>query len=164
MLRLEGLTGSVSVRMEKLTAAMGSLGSLSHLDESDSQTLWRTIRDAAPFADGTMRPVWRLSVAPSAGHQLVAALRLEVGVDAFYDWQGGLVWLRMEAEPDGTLLRHHIAAVGSGHATLLRATPQARAENDAFEPQPQAVSLLSQRIKQKFDPAGIFNPGKMGGL
>ena len=162
MLRLEGLTGSVAVRMDKLTAAMGSLGGLSHLDESDSQALWRTIRDAAPFADGTMRPVWRVSVPPSVGHRLVAALRLEVGVDAFYDWQGGLVWLRMEAEPDGALLRHHIAAVGGGHATLLRATPQARAENDAFEPQPQAVSLLSQRIKHKFDPAGIFNPGKMG--
>ncbi len=31
----------------------------------------------------------------------------------------------------------------------------------AFQPQPEAVALLSARVKEKFDPAGILNPGKM---
>ncbi len=162
VLRLEGLAESVAVRMEKLGRAMAGFGDVSPLQDADSKALWRGIRDVLPFADNTMRPVWRVSVAPTAGHRLVAGLRQEAGVDAFYDWQGGLVWLRMEAEPDGPALRRHIAEVGGGHATLLRATPDARAQNDAFEPQPQAVALLSARIKQQYDPAGIFNPGKMG--
>jgi glycolate oxidase FAD binding subunit len=162
VLRIEGLSASVSVRMEKLAMAMAGFGTISQLQAADSHTLWRDIRDVRPFCDNTMRPVWRVSVAPSAGHQLVAALRLELGVDAFYDWQGGLVWLRMEADPDGEVLRRHIQAVGGGHATLLRATADARADTAAFQPQPQAVALLTARIKQKFDPAGIFNPGKMG--
>ncbi|MGO8499805.1 FAD-linked oxidase C-terminal domain-containing protein, partial [Rhizobium ruizarguesonis] len=32
----------------------------------------------------------------------------------------------------------------------------------AFPPEPAAVAMLSRRVKEKFDPAGIFNPGKMG--
>jgi glycolate oxidase FAD binding subunit len=162
VLRIEGLAASVEVRMEKLEAAMGGRGSVTRLDEAESRVLWRDVRDVLPFADGTMRPVWRVSVAPSVGHQLVAALRLQVGVDAFYDWQGGLIWLRMEAEPEGDLVRRYIKALGGGHATLLRASAADRASTASFEPQAEAVALLSQRVRTKFDPVGIFNPGKMG--
>lgn len=162
VLRIEGLPGSVSVRAEKLIAAMSRLGRVTRLAEEESHRLWRQIRDVKPYVDGTMRPVWRVSVAPGIGHQLVAALRLEAGVDAYYDWQGGLVWMRMEAEPEGDVLRRYIHALGGGHATLLRATPAHRATTPAFQPEPEAVALLSARVKEKFDPAGIFNPGKMG--
>jgi glycolate oxidase FAD binding subunit len=161
VLRIEGLPGSVVVRGEKLAAAMGRLGPVKRLDEDDSRRLWREIRNVKPYADGTSRPVWRVSVAPSTGHRLVAALRLEEGVDAYYDWQGGLVWMRMEAEPEGDMLRRYIHALGGGHATLMRATPAHRAMTAAFQPQSEAVALLSARVKEKFDPAGIFNPGKM---
>jgi glycolate oxidase FAD binding subunit len=161
-LRIEGLPASVEVRMEKLSVAMSAFGQVARLDFEQSSRLWREIRDVLPFADGTERPVWRVSVAPGIGHQLVAALRLEAGVDAFYDWQGGLVWLRMEADPDGSLIRGFIQALGGGHATLLRASAAARAGEASFQPQPEAVALLSQRVKASFDPAGIFNPGKMG--
>lgn len=161
ILRIEGLPASVDVRMGKLSEAMARFGHVAQIEAGDSQRLWREVRNVLPFADGTMRPVWRVSVAPGDGHRLVAALRLEVGVDAFYDWQGGLVWLRMEAEPEGALLRRHIHAAGGGHATLLRAADQHRAATAAFEPQSEAVALLSARIKQKFDPENILNPGKM---
>ncbi|TXH81354.1 MAG: FAD-binding protein [Rhizobium sp.] len=161
VLRIEGLPGSVSARSEKLTSAMKQFASVSRLGEEDSRMLWREIRDVKPYADGTARPIWRVSVAPGTGHQLVAALRLEAGVDAYYDWQGGLVWMRMEAEPEGDTLRRYIHALGGGHATLLRATPAHRAMTPAFQPQSEAVALLSARVKEKFDPAGIFNPGKM---
>ncbi|MFK0165816.1 FAD-binding protein [Rhizobium sp. NPDC090279] len=161
VLRIEGLPGSVSARGEKLAAAMNRLGSVKRLQEEDSRRLWREIRDVKPYADATSRPVWRVSVAPGTGHQLVAALRLEEGVDAYYDWQGGLVWMRMEAGPEGDMLRRYIHALGGGHATLLRATPAHRAMTPAFQPQPETVALLSARVKEKFDPAGILNPGKM---
>jgi glycolate oxidase FAD binding subunit len=164
VLRIEGLQASVEARMEKLAAAMAAFGPVTRLDGESSRRLWKDIRNVLPFADGTPRPVWRVSVAPGIGHQLVAALRLEAGVDAFYDWQGGLVWLRMEAEPEGDLLRRYISALGGGHATLVRASTAARAGEAAFQPQPEAVALLSRRVKEKFDPAGIFNPGKMAGI
>ncbi|QRM42970.1 glycolate oxidase subunit GlcE [Rhizobium sp. BG4] len=162
VLRLEGLPGSVEARAEKLSKAMSAFGPVARIGEEMSRTLWREIRDVHPYADGTMRPVWRVSVAPSAGHQLVAALRLEAGVDAYYDWQGGLIWMRMEADHEASLLRRFIKALGGGHATLIRASETMRADVAAFQPQPEAVAMLSARVKEKFDPAGIFNPGKMG--
>jgi glycolate oxidase FAD binding subunit len=162
VLRIEGLPHSVEVRAQKLSESFASVGPVARLDAAASNRLWQEIRDVLPFADGTERPVWRVSVAPSVGHQLVATLRLEAGVDAFYDWQGGLVWLRMEADPEGDMLRRYMRALGGGHATLLRASPVARATTASFEPEPEAVVLLSRRVKASFDPAGIFNPGKMG--
>ncbi|WP_087003074.1 FAD-binding protein [Rhizobium sullae] len=162
ILRIEGLPGSVEARAEKLASAMSVFGTVARLGEFASRQLWREIRDVLPYADATMRPVWRASVAPTIGHQLVAALRLEVGVDAFYDWQGGLVWMRMEADPEAELIRRFVKALGGGHVTLIRASDTARAAVSAFQPQPEAVAQLSARVKEKFDPAGILNPGKMG--
>lgn len=162
VLRLEGLPASVSVRVEKLLAAMSRFAPVTHLDAEQTALLWREIRDVKPYADGTPRPLWRVSVAPSQGHQLVAALRLEAGIDAFYDWQGGLVWMRMEADPEAEILRRYIKALGGGHAVLVRASDAARSAVAAFEPLAPAVALLSQRVKAKLDPRGIFNPGKMG--
>lgn len=156
VLRLEGLSASVAVRSEKLAASMARFGAVTHLDAETTARLWREIRDVAPYADGTPRPLWRVSAAPTAGHQLVAALRLEAGVDAFYDWQGGLVWLRMEADPEAELLRRYVKAVGGGHATLLRARPEVLAATAVFEPQAEAVAALSARVKASFDPAGLF--------
>lgn len=161
VMRLEGLEASVAVRAEKLAAAMAGFGPVGRLDADQSKTLWREIRDVAPYADGTARPVWRVSMAPSEAWKLVAGLRLRAGIDAYYDWQGGLVWMRAEADPEAEVLRHGIRTLGGGHATLLRAAPQIRAEVAAFEPQASAVALLSARLKAKLDPHGIFNPGLM---
>lgn len=161
LLRLEGLAPSVEVRTGKLEAEMGRRGAVTVLDAQTSVGLWRDIRDVKPFVDGGSRPVWRVSVAPSAGHQLVAALRLKTGVDAFYDWQGGLVWLRMEADPDAALVRQYIRALGGGHATLVRADAATRAATEVFEPQPPVLEALSRRIKRQFDPGGVLNPGRV---
>ena len=160
VLRLEGLSASVAVRSEKLAAAMGRFGAVTHLDAEVTARLWREIRDAAPYADGTPRPLWRVSVAPVAGQQLVAALRLETGVDAFYDWQGGLVWLRMEADAEAGLVRDLVRQAG-GHATLVRANEEARRTISVLQPEAPAVAALSTRIREKFDPTGMFNPGRM---
>lgn len=161
VMRLEGLEASVAVRVEKLAAAMAGFGPVSRLDDAHSKTLWREIRDVLPYADGTARPLWRVSMAPSAAWKLVAGLRLRAGIDAYYDWQGGLVWMRMEADPEADVLRHGIRTLGGGHATLVRAAPQIRAEVATFEPQAPAVALLSARVRAKLDPNGIFNPGLM---
>ncbi len=162
LLRLEGLPASVAVRSEKLLSAMAGFGPVTVIDGEETHRLWREIRDVKPYADGMGHPVWRVSVAPAAGHRLVAALRTRTNVDAFYDWQGGLVWLRMLADAEPDLLRRTIRDVGGGHATLVRASERVRAAIPAFEPQAPAVAALSARLKATFDPKGIFNPGRMG--
>jgi glycolate oxidase FAD binding subunit len=162
VLRLEGLPESVAVRQQTLVDAMSTFGPVTRLEAMQTGVLWSEIRDVLPFTFALDKPLWRVSVAPMAGHQLLSALRLETGVDAYFDWQGGLLWLQMEAGAEADLVRRYIQHVGGGHATLIRANAKDRATTAAFEPQTPAIVALSQRIKSKFDPKGIFNPGRMG--
>ena len=161
LLRLEGFGPSVVYRLAKLKDLLKAAPGLEEIGADASRSLWREIRDCAPFADGGERPVWRVSMAPSDGHRMVAALRMEAGADAFYDWQGGLIWLRMESDPEADTVRRLVRAHGGGHATLVRAGLQWRAATPVFEPQPPALAALSARLKNEFDPKGILNPGRM---
>ncbi|MHB2266983.1 glycolate oxidase subunit GlcE [Aliihoeflea sp. PC F10.4] len=162
LLRLEGFGPSVSYRLDTLGKLLASQGASEILDESRSRQVWREIRDCKPYADGTQRPVWRISMTPSEGFKMVAELRLHAGVDVFYDWQGGLIWARMEAEPQAEGIRALIQHFGGGHATLVRAPASYRASGEVFQPQPPALATLSRRLKEQFDPNGILNPGRMG--
>ena len=162
LLRLEGLGFSVKERATKLVAAYSKVASVSQLDHGQTTALWQEIRDVKPFhADGRDRPLWKISTAPSMAHQILSALRLRTGVDGYFDWQGGLLWLRMEAAPEAELVRDLVKQAG-GQATLMRASDADRTEIPTFQPETPAVEALSARIREKFDPAGIFNPGRMG--
>ncbi len=161
VLRVEGFGPSVDYRIDLLFHLLKSHGTVSTLDVDQSRLLWREIRDCKPFADGTTAPVWRVSVAPSQGHLLVDAFRRAAGANAFYDWQGGLVWMRMEADPEAEVLRKLIAHFGGGHATLVRAPETVKAGIPVFQPQPPALAALSARLKEQFDPKNLLNPGRM---
>ncbi|MEP9370809.1 FAD-binding protein [Mesorhizobium sp. KR1-2] len=161
LLRVEGFAPSVAYRVEHLKRLFRNAGTIDEIAGEASQAIWRGIRDCAPFTDGTERPVWRISMAPAEAHRMVLALRMEAAADVFYDWQGGLVWLRLEADPEAALVRHLVRAFGGGHATLVRASPAWRAALPVFEPQPPALAALSSRLKHEFDPKGILNPGRM---
>lgn len=161
VLRLEGLAFSVRERAAKLAQAFADIAPVTELDSGRTTQLWREIRDIKPFvADGTDRPVWKISTAPSMGHHILAALRMQTGVDGYLDWQGGLLWLRMEADPEADLVRDLVKQAG-GHATLVRAGEEARQVIPSFHPEAPAVAVLSDRIRAKFDPNGMFNPGRM---
>lgn len=161
LLRIEGFGPSVDYRVDHLGKLLGT-GAIETISGEASKGLWRDIRDCKPFADGTEKPVWRVSMAPMQTHQLVLALRMEAAVDAFYDWSGGLAWLKMEGDPEAGQLRTLIAKFGGGNATLVRASPAYRAALPVFDPQPPALAALSARLKEQFDPKGILNPGRMG--
>ncbi|EJN03170.1 FAD-binding protein [Phyllobacterium sp. YR531] len=161
LLRLEGFAPSVTDRTAMLIKLLATAGTIEQLSGDTSRKLWREIRDVAPYADGTERPVWRVSMAPMEAYKLVASLRMGAAVDAFYDWQGGLIWLRMEGDPEADAVRALVAKYGGGHATLVRASVAVRAAVPVFEPQPAPLAALSKRLKQQFDPNGILNPGRM---
>lgn len=161
LLRVEGFGPSVRYRVEQVIELLGKAGPIDRIEGEQGRTLWREIRDCRPFADGTERPVWRVSVAPSEAAKLALAFRMEAAAEAFYDWQGGLVWLRTEGDPEAETLRKIIRKLGGGHATLVRASPAWRAAVPVFQPQPQALAGLSARLKEQFDPKGILNPGRM---
>ncbi len=160
-LRVEGFGPSVTYRIDLLARLLRGYGTIGTLEGDASRRLWREIRDCQPFADGTPAPVWRVSVTPSRGHELVDAYRRAAGANVYYDWQGGLIWMRMEADPEAEILRKMIAHFGGGHATLVRAPLAVRAATPVFEPQSPALAALSTRLREQFDPKGILNPGRM---
>lgn len=161
LLRLEGLKASVDLRMVKLREVLAPFGAQVILAKQDSDAIWAEIRDVKAYSHNLDKPLWRVSTAPSLGHQLVAALRLQAGIDAFYDWQGGLIWMQMEAANDGALIRQYIKQTG-GHATLIRAGHFGPGANAFFQPLTAGEKLLSQRIKAQVDPQSLFNPLRMG--
>ena len=161
LIRLEGFAPSVDYRFEQLAKVMAPLGPVTRIDAVHSRALWRGVRDVRPFCGDTV-PVWRVSVAPSAGPEFVEILRERCPADAFYDWSGGLVWLAMpDGAPHEEDVRAGVEAVGGGHATLVRADAATRAHLAVFQPQASALAALSRRLKTQFDPVGILNPGRM---
>jgi glycolate oxidase FAD binding subunit len=164
-LRLEGVGPSVAHRKSALGDVLKSFGTLSSLNETQSRTLWRAIRDVVPFAvDGPSgaRHVWRLSVAPTQGAAVAQLIAQGADAEFVFDWAGGLVWAALAPADDAgaAAVRGAVAACG-GHATLVRAPAAVRAAVGAFMPQPAGLAALTRRVKDGFDPQGVLGPGRM---
>ncbi len=158
-LRVEGVAPSVEARVKGLrdlfpAAKMEELGTL------ESRAFWREVRDAAPLGADPDDAIWRISCAPTDGPGVVARIRAgQPMAKAFYDWSGGLIWLALPARDDAdhVLVRSSLA----GHATLIRAPEPVRSAVPVFQPLSPALATLSGRVKESFDPKGLFNPGRM---
>jgi glycolate oxidase FAD binding subunit len=161
--RVEGFGPSVEYRCKVLREQLGTLGATEELHSTNSLRFWREVRDVMPFAGpGDDRLVWRISVPPAAGPDVVTALAEEDGANAFLDWGGGLVWLALPAGDDARedAVRGAVGQTG-GHATLFRAPAEVRARVPVFDPQEAAKAALTKRVKAAFDPSGVLNPGRM---
>jgi len=146
VIRLEGVEASVA-------AGLSILPQGDVLDGAATTALWAAVRDVGPFV-GRPGIVWRLSVPPSEGAKVLAQLG-KVG-EAFLDWGGGLVWL-LAPQSFESSVRRTVAEVG-GHATLIRAPAEVRAEIATFQPEAPALKALSSRVRFAFDPNGVLGP------
>jgi len=81
----------------------------------------------------------------------------DLGVDApqLIEWGGAQRWLR--GELDLAALRTRVAALGGNACAFRRHAPG----GGVFQPLPDALLRLERNIKSRFDPAGIFNPGRL---
>jgi glycolate oxidase FAD binding subunit len=162
MIRVEGLAGSVAYRTGELQKRLARFGPAQIDTAPDGTAAWRRVRDAEAFA-GCDGAVWRVSVRPSDGPALTAAVRGATRLSAaFYDWGGGLIWLLVEETGDAgaAVIRAQTGRLG-GHATLVRASAATRAAIEVFEPEPAPLARVSAGLRAKFDPHGILNPGRM---
>jgi glycolate oxidase FAD binding subunit len=114
---------------------------------NDAGAFWQRLRDqATPFFD--KRPLWRLAVKPTTPP-------LNLGDAQWIEWGGAVRW--MASDRPATTLREAAKAAG-GHATLFRGdTPP----DGAFTPLSPALATLHRNLKQRFDPRGIFNHGRL---
>lgn len=162
LLRVEHFAISVDYRLGELSKLLAGYGAPRLMDEPESLSLWREVRDAAPVADSAHPAIWRASLPPANAAAFVAGIKT-AGLlrDHIFDWGGGLVWLATEAPALETGAIHAAAALAKGHATLMRAPDEARARTDVFQPQTPILMDLTKRVKTSFDPDRILNPGRM---
>jgi glycolate oxidase FAD binding subunit len=156
-IRVEGTAVSVATRCEALRVSLAAFGAVEELHSMRTVMLWREIRDVAALLPDAARAMWRVSVAPTQGPAVAAALP---EADWFLDWGGGLVWLAVPATGDAGAAKLR-AAYAEGHATLMRAPDAIRAAVPVFEPAAPGVAALNRGVKAQFDPRGILNPGRM---
>jgi glycolate oxidase FAD binding subunit len=91
--------------------------------------------------------VWRVSVPPTAP-------ALPLPAEPLIDWGGALRWYSGDLESFD--VRALACAVG-GTAMRWRGT----GSQSRFHPLPRAIAAIHRRLKQSFDPEGIFNPGRL---
>ena len=147
--RLSGAEAAVRAALARMGAA-GSGVPGARLGDAEAAAFWASLRDQSHgyFDGGTL---WRLSVPPAASAIILKGEQL-------IEWGGAQRWLKTDSAASAAQdIRRTVAAAG-GHATLFRAQDKSPG---AFHPLAPAVAKINQRLKQAFDPAGIFNPGRM---
>ncbi|MEO7727350.1 MAG: glycolate oxidase subunit GlcE [Burkholderiales bacterium] len=143
--------GKLHVRLSgaaaAVTAAIKVLGGES-IHGAAAHQLWNGIRDQTADFFVTRSPLWRLSLKSTTPP-------LNLPGSQLYEWNGALRWLATDAEPATV---REAAKFGGGHATLFRGGDKSAG---VFQPLPPALMTIQRNIKRTFDPAGIFNPGRM---
>jgi len=152
-LRIEGTPISAEYRCNALRNEFANFADIEELHTANTSRLWREIRDVGELLTPTAGEIWRISVAPSKGAELLTVF----GGDGFIDWAGGLVWLRTAVGADA--IRQKVG--NDGHATLIHGSTKSRAAIDVLQPPTPGVMALSKRIKNSFDPKHLLNPGRM---
>lgn len=113
---------------------------------------WQQCRDQQLpwFAEREGRDLWRLSLPQTAPV-------LDLPDTPCIEWHGGQRWVRAPAS-EATWLREAAERAG-GHATLFRATDAGTRHR--FHPLQPALAHIHHELKRQFDPAGIFNRGRL---
>ncbi|HMH29457.1 MAG TPA: glycolate oxidase subunit GlcE [Steroidobacteraceae bacterium] len=146
-IRLSGARAAVAAACQRLGGE--------RLETSAAHAWWLSVRDQSDefffigeeiLARG--ESLWRLSVP-------AVTAELNLSGEQFIEWGGAQRWWRTTAEP--AAVRDAAARVG-GHATLMKGADRS---SGVFAPISPVLMRAHQGLKQAFDPARIFNPGRL---
>jgi glycolate oxidase FAD binding subunit len=170
-LRLRGAAAAVESACQMFMEKHGKQYDVKRVDSPETIADWTAARDLKLpwFEEGLKRSegggndLWRISVPPTTPP-------LGLG-DTMIDWLGGQRWVFSPVDDLQASERIRKAAHSvNGNATKFIAfsahSKRANSQNDLktqhfSEPHPVLTSI-HHRLKQEFDPAGIFNPGRLG--
>jgi glycolate dehydrogenase FAD-binding subunit len=117
------------------------------MEDGSADAFWTEIREQThPFFAGA-QALWRVSVTSTMP-------AIEAQGSQLIEWGGALRWLRT-SQPAQEV--RAVAQQGGGHATLFRGEPTC----EVFTPLSAPLLAVHRRLKAHFDPAGIFNPGRL---
>ena len=165
LIRIEGFETSVQYRASELTQRLAKFCTVDVVGDP-----WAEVKDLRAWA--ALDTVWRISVRPTDSLkviELMQDLQQDRGFHCQLDWGGGLLWLGLEAAQIADTraglalhqaLQRHVAQL-RGHATLVTSGLLRDQELCHFQPLERAIERVSQSLREKFDPRGILNPGRM---
>lgn len=142
--------GTLAIRLSGAKAAVDAAIKKMGGDEMpESEKFWDSLREQSHefFADAS-KGIWRLSLPTFAAPLALQGTQL-------IEWGGAQRWLKTDA--DANTIRAAATAAG-GHATLFKGGDKSVG---VFHPLQPAVARIHRNLKNAFDPAGIFNPGRM---
>jgi glycolate oxidase FAD binding subunit len=146
--------GLLSVRLSGAPSAVqAAQARLGGEPLKDADAFWQRLRDqTTPFFDKhpstQNQGLWRLAVKSSTPP-------LNLGDRQWIEWGGAVRWLVSDL-PAATL--REAAHRAGGHATLFRGVTPV---DGAFTPLTPALLTLHRNLKQRFDPRGILNRGRL---
>lgn len=111
-------------------------------------SIWDELKEQRSEFFDTERPITRISLPPSSGDLFERETQL-------IEWGGAQRWVRGDFDIAG--LRQRVAANGGSVCAYRGHAPGV----GMFQPLPPAMLKLQRSIKSSFDPAGIFNRGKL---
>jgi len=156
LIRVEGTSAAVAEKLEVLRARFAGHDVVT-LDDDMTRAVFREIDTGAVFVNRET-DLWRLCVAPSEAHE---AMKSSGTSEWYADWAGGLLWLGLSANEETAARLRAITTRFCGHATLMRASDDARKRLSVFEPETPTRAELTRAVKAAFDPKRVLNPGRM---
>ena len=113
----------------------------------EAALLWAELREQShAFFEAGRATLWRLAVPPVTGP-------LDLGA-TLVEWNGGQRWVWSDAPAERS-------ARASKRPAAMRREFRGGDRRTTFHPLPPALAAIHRRLKAEFDPAGIFNPGRL---
>ncbi|MBC7610086.1 MAG: glycolate oxidase subunit GlcE [Polaromonas sp.] len=155
-LRLRGAQAAVEAACKTLGEKFGGKKSDIENDNAEVAADWQACRNQQlPWFQerSATQDLWRLSVPQTTP-------ALDLPDSPLIEWHGGQRWVRAASEHAPHL--RSVAAAAGGSATLFIAsvarTAWAEGRFDTLKP---PLDRIHRDLKREFDPAGIFNRGRM---
>jgi glycolate oxidase FAD binding subunit len=156
-LRLRGAVAAVESACKRLGSEVGGV----RVDSPETSADWSAARDLQLpwFKDGIARgdDLWRISVP-----QTTPPLGLG---DTLIDWLGGQRWLftaAAERSQATQRIRQAVQQAGGSTTLFIARRTDFMPATPRFDAQKPPLDKIHQQLKAEFDPAGIFNPGRLG--
>jgi len=157
--RIEGSKKSIDERIQDISQELQiNKMKTSILDFYQSKLFWEKINNLELFS-GTKNNLLRAVIPPAANLNLMKYLKNDFKY--YIDWCGSLFWIEVLEEENIQIkaMKETIINLG-GYLTIVKKSESLSSDIDLFTINDTRL-LLSQKIKESFDPKKLLNPGKM---
>ena len=157
--RIEGSKKSIDERIQNISQELQiKKMKTSMLDFYQSKLFWEKINNLELFS-GTKNNLLRAVIPPAESLNLMKYLKNNFKY--YIDWCGSLFWIEVLEKENIQIkeMKETIINLG-GYLTIVKKSESLSSDIDIFTINDTRL-LLSQKIKESFDPKKLLNPGKM---